>query len=83
MSFALGVAWNHRLRPGGEVKCAVVVRPFQKPLKNVVDSVGWHVRPNGVKGTVRIYRDEEGIWWARGWRTKEADAFRTTVALSP
>jgi len=80
VSFAL--AKTAGIGPSGDVSCGIVVRPFAAARGNTDGGVGWHVRPNGVKMTVRIYRDEEGLWWARGWKTKEADALRTMVALS-
>lgn len=55
---------------------AVVVRPF-----GTGGYIGWHVRPVGMKMTVRIYTDEEGVWWVRGWKTKTARAFEVAIAL--
>jgi hypothetical protein len=34
-----------------------------------------------MKMTVRIYTDEEGVWWVRGWKTKTARAFEVAIAL--
>jgi hypothetical protein len=35
----------------------------------------------GTKHGGTVYRKDEGISWARGWDTKEADALRVAVAL--
>lgn len=35
----------------------------------------------GTKHGGTVYRKDEGLTWARGWDTKEADALRVAVAL--
>jgi len=70
------VAVVHRAVAQGRVQTASGGRNIKRKGLYIVYGV---TTPQRVHGIVR--RKDEGVTWARGWDTKEADALRVAVAL--